>query len=547
MGFLSSDHRGVKSINPGTWPQYPFNDPPSIPEQSRPLYSIDESETRIPMRDGIRLAADVYRPSAYGLKFPALIATSPYSRHIQRTTLPHGQNEAGVTQFWVPRGYAHIIVDVRGTNDSEGSWDMMGPTEQRDLYDLIEWVAEQPWCDGNVGMTGTSYFGWSQMNAATQQPPHLKTIFAYEASTDLYRDVFFHGGILSSDFATSWFGALNILNLRGGHVEDPSGIRKHCQNILGLEFPFDGSYYQERLSWQRLDRINIPVYFGCGWPYSHHHLRGAFEGWERVTNVPKRMFIGPPVFPPRPMGAFHVEALRWYDHHLKGMDTGVFEGSPVQLWINGLERWRSEDEWPLARIQWRELFLAGGNDQADGKLLDSPGADSSTSYNYDPASHEARFGKPELVYRSEALEQELEITGPMALYLWASSSATDTDWLVTFNDESPDGQVRELCRGYLRASHREVDKKLSKPHKPYHPHTKSDPLEPGEAYEFAIEIWPTANLFGEGHRIRLEIASSDNRTGYYRSHETLAIAAKNTVLAGRAHPSRLLLPVVPPK
>ncbi len=205
MSLISHDRLGVKTVNPSNWPQFPFNEPPKTPEQSKPMYTIDESETRIPMRDGIKLAADIYRPSAYGQKFPALLATSPYSRQMQRTNLPNAQNESGVTQFWVPRGYAHIIVDVRGTNDSEGSWDMMGPQEQQDLFDLIEWVAQQPWCDGNVGMTGASYFGWSQLNAATQQPPHLKAIFAFEASTDLYRDSFFHGGILSIHWANAWF------------------------------------------------------------------------------------------------------------------------------------------------------------------------------------------------------------------------------------------------------------------------------------------------------------------------------------------------------
>ena len=479
MSLLSYDRLGVKTVNPITWPQVPFNEPPKTPEQSKPLFTIDESETLIPMRDGVRLAADIYRPSTYGQKFPALLATSPYSRQIQRSMVPNAQNESGITQFWVPRGYAHVVVDVRGSNDSEGSWDMWGPMEQQDLFDLVEWIAEQPWCDGNVGMTGASYFSRSQLAAATQQPPHLRAIFAFEASTDRYRDSFFHGGILSSQWARAWFDRVWRHSNRGDQLKDPSGIARHSSIILGQELPFDGPYYQERGTFFKLDQIKIPAYFSCEWALINLHLRGAFAGWERV-NSPKRMFISPRATPPRPMGAFHVEALRWYDYHLKGMDTGVMEGPPIQLYVQGLDRWRREEEWPLARTQWREFFLAGG------KLVETSGADSEASYNYDPASREAIFGKPELVYRTEPLGQDLEVTGPLALYLWATSTATDTDWLVTFNDEGPEGGVHELCRGWLRASHRELDNKLSKPYQPFHPHTRSELLIPNEAYEFAI-------------------------------------------------------------
>ena len=539
-------YEGVRTVNPTGVPQFPFDRPPRVRESSKPSYATRRADTvRIPMRDGVTLAADVLRPSAPGQKFPALLAVSPYSRQLQHTALPSGQNEAGISEFWVPRGYAHVMMDVRGSNDSGGSYDLMGPLEQHDLFDAIEWLARQPWCNGNVGMIGCSYFCWSQLMAATQRPPHLKAIFAFDAATDLYRDAFFHGGIFSDGFALTWFDALRSENLLGERLKDVSGMQRHRKAILGWEHPFDGPYYQERLSWKRLDRITIPVYFVCDWAFFMLHLRGAFEGWEAVGNIPKRMAIGPQPKPFRPMSAYHGEALRWYDFHLKGMNTGVMDGPPIQLYIPGRDRWRGEQEWPLARTQWREFFLGGKAGNAVRTLADSAGRDGQAAYTYDPASPEARTGNPRLVYRTEPLDSDLEVTGPIALNLWASSSAPDTDFLVSFRDEAPDGQVRELTRGWLRASHRRLDTARSRPWRPFHPHLKPELLTPGEAYELAIEIWPTSNLFKAGHRIRLEIASSDDQSEL-RHHTSLAALARNTILEGRSHPSRLLLPVIPP-
>lgn len=156
----------VRTAFPSTWPQYPYDAEPKTPEQSAPVHAIQaELDVRAAMSDGVRLALDVFRPHAVGERFPALVSVSPYTRQLQQTVVPVGQNEAGITEFWVPRGYAHVVVDVRGTNDSEGSWDHWGPREQRDLREIIEWVAEQPWCDGNVGMMGCSYFGMNQLQA----------------------------------------------------------------------------------------------------------------------------------------------------------------------------------------------------------------------------------------------------------------------------------------------------------------------------------------------------------------------------------------------
>jgi uncharacterized protein len=538
---LDPRFEAIKTATPITWPQVPYDEPPPTNEASRIEYDIQaDTDVVIPMRDGVRLSADVFRPAAPGRRFPALVAVSPYTRQLQRTSIVDGQNEAGITAFWVPRGYAHVLVDVRGTNESEGDWDHMGPTERTDLVDMIEWVAAQPWCDGSVGMSGESYYAWSQLMAAAERPPHLKAIFVQCGAVDLYRERYMHGGIFQRGVGC-WFYVVKELN---GRKADLGGVDRHRRVIMGIEEPYDGPYYRERLSWPRLGEIDIPTYVNGSWRHVGSHLRGAFEAWNGIASTAKRMLIGPTPRPRKPMGAYHEEALRWYDHHLKGLDSGVMEGPPIRLWIPGLDAWRGEGEWPLARTDWQELFLGRGA-SGDGSLTPSPGPDGSTSYDYDPASAEAYRGGPVVTYRTEPYTTPTEITGPLALDLWASSTAIDTDWFITVADEGPDGRGRNLTNGWLRASHRAIDPERSRPWQPFHPHLAAEPLVPGEATAFSIEVWPTSNVFHPGHRLRLEIASCDDQAHLGDAHTALAIPARNSILEGRGHPSRLLVPVVP--
>ncbi len=534
---------GIRGTDPPTRPQYPFESPPAQREGSRPTFDVSaDTSVRIPMGDGVRLAADVIRPAAPGQRFPALIAVSPYSRQLQRTDLPDGQNEAGISEFWVPHGYAHVVVDVRGSNDSEGDWDHMGPTERRDLFDMVEWVATQPWCDGNVGMTGESYFGWSQLMAAAERPPHLRAIFAQCASVDLYRERYWHGGILKRGVA-SWFYVMRELNGRRAEI---AGIRRHQETILRMERPFDGPYYTERLSWTRLHRIDVPTYIVGTWKHVGTHLRGAFEAWDGIGS-PKRLLVGPAARPRKPMASYHREALRWYDAHLKGMDTGVMDGDPIRLWVMGADRWRGEREWPLARTRWQELFLAGRHGSADRELVDAAPPDGEAAWTFEPAGIDAYVGRPAVTYRTPAFAGPVEVTGPLVLTLWASSSAADADWFVIVSDEGPDGTARELTRGWLRASHRALDTERSRPWRPFHPHDREDRVPAGEVAELAIEVWPTSNVFLVGHRLRLEIANSDDQSDTSDAHASVALPSRNRILEGRSHPSRLLVPVIPPQ
>jgi hypothetical protein len=200
----------------------------------------------------------------------------------------------------------------------------------------------------------------------------------------------------------------------------------------------------ERSAWPRLDKIKIPSYFGSGWYMHELHLKGAFDGYNGTGAIPKRMMVGPKAVPLRPWAGYHYEMLRWYDHWLKGMDTRVMEGAPIQLYIHGDDRWRAETEWPLKRTQWREYFLGGPASGSEGKLLDAAGAEQTRRYQVAGLAPEANLGQPRIVYRTEPMAKDMELTGPLALHLNASSTAPDIDWLVYVVDEAPDGKHHEL-------------------------------------------------------------------------------------------------------
>lgn len=535
---------GMRAAQPSAWPQFPYDWLPPTPESSLPTYGITADEgLAITMSDGVELLLDVFRPSRPGMRFPALCSFSPYSRQLQQDSAPIGQNEAGITEFWVAHGYVHVIVDVRGTNGSGGDWDMWGPREIADMAEVLEWVAAQPWCTGKAGMTGCSYFAMVQSQVAALAPPSLRAIFPYDALTDVYRDAFFPGGI-PNEWARFWFTQVNFLNGSSGRNSNMPGIARHVHGIYAMDRPFDGEYYRERSAWPSMHRIAIPTYFGCDWNFYTLHLRGAFDGWQRTRAQTKRMLIGPRPFPGRPFAAYHGEALRWYDAMLKDLDSGVLEGPPIQLWIRGDDEWRAEHEWPLARTDFQDWHLS-----ANGELGLVPGvaADGEAVLDYDPTNEATYFGEPRLAFRSAPLERPLEVAGPIQLTLVMSSSAEDTDWIVVLADEAPEGRVTELSRGHLRSSHRAVDARRSRRNEPWHPHDAAVPLVPGQAEQLAIEIVPTANVFAPGHRLRIELANCDSgiRPGTETNfRRTLRRPARNTVITG-AQGSRLSLPVIP--
>jgi len=498
----------------------------------------------VAMRDGIRLAVDVYRPEQEG-KHPALLSLSPYNKDIQRKP-PHWSHaiESGATSFYVPKGYVHVIAQGRGGGLSQGQWRWFDEHERTDGYDLIEWMAQQPWCDGNVGMIGDSYWSWSQYIAAAAQPPHLKCICQCDATTDLYRDACYQGGIYNAEFMNNWINYHTNMFAWPGPVEGKEPPMNLHYEIA--THPHDGPWYWERSAWTKLDKIRTPV-MSIAPQGGAMHFRGQLAGFTEI-HAPKKLLVVPPTGFWSHMRyltdrALNRQMLRWFDYWLKGMDTGIMAEPPIAIFDSGTRHWRYENEYPLARTQWTKLYL-----REQGLFHGEPGDEKPDRYRMPDSYAQLVQGKPPLAYATPALESPLTIWGPLSLTLYASSSQIDTAWFVKLADILPQGTARILSRGILKASFREVDAARSKPGRPFHPFQRQEVLEPGKIYEFQIELRPIFHTFQQGHRLQLQIASEDIQyNNPLRQIDVMLLPwpVENAVHHDRAHPSHLLLPVIP--
>lgn len=577
---------------------------------SEPIHKVKrDGEHMVPMRDGVHLAADIFRPDAEG-KFPALVSLGPWSKELssdlQWTTPPQPPStrlwaapiEAGNSEYLVSRGYVHVIAHIRGLGHSEGAYDISTGWvgKATDTYDLIEWTAQQPWCNGNVGMIGISAYGTIQLCTAIQQPPHLKAIFPYDAPGDLYRDGYYDGGLLSTfilnlgrNWAISGLEQDRVQELKrkareirqkvAAQEEDPVGYHivkdvmmyGEMYNILVhpqvnpwfselITNPFDGPMYRERSFCEQYDKITIPSYCGAGWyAWTYTHLSGAFRNYAGITRAKaKKLILGPTAHGPgnrwyhleRPFHQYHDEILRWYDYWLKGIDTGIMDEPPIKLFVMGANRWRYEKEWPLARTVWKKLYP-----RTFGRLLDDPPGTPETTpdvFVQQPLTTTSDLGL--VRYQTAPFTRDLEITGPIALNLYASIQVedkdwVDTNWIVSIRDVDPQGTDRELTRGWLKASHIALDPSKSKPGQPYHLHTKEsiEKIEPDRIYEYAIEVRPTSNIFRAGHRIRLEIMSTDvaGPAVFIPPHLCRNDVVVHKIYHTKQYPTNLLLPTIP--
>jgi predicted acyl esterase len=507
----------------------------------------------------------------------------PYPQHPQTApikpnsfssvTFPHpgeekgrGWIEAGDPNFLVRRGYVQVVASVRGSGKSGGKYDFMGKQELQDTYEVIEWIAKQPWCDGKVGMFGVSYFAWIQIFAAALNPPSLKCIFAPHGLTDFYRDWIYRGGIfgynfiraLAKDYSNPRFES--ITRKMFGEEELKKRIAKALQDedlmaIPGMAEvlrnideginpimadvmlnPFDGPFWDERKA--KYDTTKVPAYLGGCWATYGLHLPGAFRSWENLK-VPKKMVIGPPMYLDRPFYQFQFEALRWFDHWLKGIDTGIMKEPPIKLFLMGTNKWKEAEDWPLPETKWTPFYLHEDNLLAEHEHWSNEGCDS---------YEDSLWKRGYLEYSSPALVEETEVIGPIVLNLYASTTDDEVLWFASLREVDREGNEKVLTRGWLRGTHREIDPKRSKPWAPFHPHTKSEPLTPGKIYEFNIPIISTGNLFKAGSKIKLKISSSDDAP----THTFEQIAGGNlrrqsssriTVYHDGDHPSHLLLPI----
>lgn len=532
------------------------------------------------MRDEVTLLADVHRPNADG-RFPALIAASPYPRQIQDLGAPAGFIEAGATDFWVPRGYVHVIANVRGTGGSGGSFGFFDAAERRDMYDLVEWAAAQPWCDGNVGMIGISYFAMTQLQAAVGRPPHLRAIFPVAATADLYEGASHHG-LTNAAFITPFLSMLGLTAERSEqawrnplvdavrHVLTTSRIHHRFATMNGeaavtlmhellklphnphpwddlwldvmVRHPTRDAWWDERNVVPLLDKIDIPVYLGCDWENAPLHLPSTFTSWQSLSNSPVvRMGMLGEYGLTWPWESLHLEALAWYDHWLKGRDTGILDGPPVRYYLPGADEWRSSQTWPPAS-EYREFAL-----RADGVLDEDEGEQGSVEFMVLGAGLARARSSPidppsMMTWVSAPLDAALDVVGEIELRLVASVTAADTAWIVTLQDVAPDGNIEDVTAGWLRASLREVDEGASRLGAPALPCRTPVAVPTGEDVTYRIPLVPNARRFRAGHRIRLVLTSDDQDPDTpaimnFR-HASVGTSSLNTVRSS----SRLMLP-----
>jgi hypothetical protein len=550
-----------------------------------------EKDVQIPMRDGTLLYADVFRPDSGGERFPAIMNISVYQKDklwvppadLGEEANPYMNWETVNPLWWCPRGYACVRVDARGAGKSPGQSEPSSYQEALDFYDAVEWIAKRPWCSGNIGTCGISYHASSQWRLANLQPPSLKAIMPWEGRADQYRDQAYHGGIFALGFIGNWWLTHTAHHLLGRpRSHNPDAFHNDLLWQI-MRNDLDSEYWRQCSA--RWDRITVPLYSVGNWGGFSMHLRGNTEGFMHAASRHKKLRIhtGTHFHP------FHSEEgrrdqLRWFDHWLKGIDTGILDEPPVKLEIRtgGSQKpypFRFENEWPLARTKWTKMYLkverepSSAPDAVEGELTPAPqqkmakltyaasgvtkaGVASGSSLSTTHGSAD-RAG---VSFHTPPMQQDTEITGPLVLALWVSSTSEDMDIFATLRNIGPDG--KDVCevgqhgqpipcvtKGWLRASHRKLDSERSLPYRPYHAHNERWWLKPNEPVECQVEVWPTSMVFMKGHRIRIDIQPRDGvgSAPYTHYHGDYNAGAENTIYAGGDQASYLLLPVIPPK
>ncbi|WP_157888152.1 CocE/NonD family hydrolase [Bacillus marinisedimentorum] len=512
---------------------------------------VHETDISITMRDGVILNADVYRPAASsGDKFPVIVTQTPYNKNAPL---------AAGNEYFVQRGYVHVVVDVRGTGGSQGAWDSFGEAEQRDGYEIVEWAANQPWSDGNVGLWGNSYMAINQILTASQQPPGLKAIFPIVPMGDTYRDIVMSGGLVNTGFIPMWLGLVSSTSILPPTytAEDPvratTTVIGHSASALnfqtntltsvmtGGEVAYDGPFHRQRSPLEVVDQVNVPTFIVGGL----HDIfqRGEPLLYEKLKkNVPAKLLMGNWThgnvgegLPADGIPVLDQVALRWFDHYLKGMNTKPQQIPDVTQFVLGEERFETQVDWPHPDAGADKFYLRSGNklstnppnhsESADIMLQEPVNGICSSSTNQwlaglvdaVPCTKDNRLTElTEVTYTTEPLAEDLKISGPIGAEINISTTSRDAVLSVRVTDVAPDGTSRELTAGWLAASFRAVDESKSRyldgeNVQPWHPFTKDSvmPVEPGEPMKLNVEIFPTNAMVIAGHRLRVAIGPSD--------------------------------------
>jgi predicted acyl esterase len=540
---------------------------------------IDDKDILVTVRDGTKIALRIYRPDGDGV-YPALFAPAPY--RYDNDALPAYPmflwRETGPIAWYVEHGYAYVRMDVRGTGFSEGTYGLLGRDEQNDLYDVIEWIAQQPWCSGKIGGVGQSYFCMSQWWMGIVKPPHLACLGVYDGMNDLYRHFAYPGGI-EGLFLPYWFAQSvrmpNKFPTNGDHPRD-------VEADLLLEFqrhPLYDDYWKERSAAYRLHEIEVPIYSVGVFAKMDLHLLGNINGFNKTTG-PRKLAITatPTAFSSATDFAkpeFHERYfLPFYERYLKGVENG-FEARPnVEYDVKNTGVTRTFPSWPPPGTRPATWYLAAGPTGSvtslnDGALTTSAPVATPAQTAYDYPQPSWTFGvvavgpngpdpvRAVLTYTSEPLAADLELTGSGKLIVHVSTTKRDTDVIVKVSEQMAQSDAERasgaqprytiVTKGYLRASHSfDRDAALDSAEIAFYTHAREVPLTPGTIYELEIPLHPMAYRFRAGNRIRIEIANGDSAVtdGLFAHAYRPDKFGTDTLYHDAAHPSRMVVPVL---
>lgn len=556
-----------------------------------------ERDVEIPMSDGNVLRANVFRPDG-AERTPVIMTHGPYGKDVHFAdwkpsawrTLKAQWPEvlAGSSSLymnwetvdperWVPYGYAVVRVDARGSGKSPGRLEIYSPRDTWDMYETIEWAGTRAWSTGKVGLLGISYYAIAQWRVASLQPPHLAAMIPWEGWSDNYRDRGYHGGILSNGFIAGWFKS-SILRMQHGSGDPPgldpvtgelptgSDVRTEeelrADRVDFMEelkkHPLYDDWHAERSA--DFGRIEVPLLSSGNWGGLGLHLRGNIEGFTQSASSHKWLEVHTGThwdgFYTRPGVDLQ---RRFFDRFLKGVDNGWDQEPRVMLVVRHPEgfSYRKESQWPLPSTKWTKFHLDAGNVTVGGS---SPADEATVTYSSSSQG---------VTFLSTPFREETEITGPVKLRIWVSSSTRDMDVFATLRGFDPQGNEVTfvgaseprvpISQGWLRASHRKVDEQRSTHYRPYHTHDELQPLVPGTPVPLEIEIWATSFVYPVGYRLGLTLQGQDferpDPSGSTRGsgpflhtdqddRDVDIFSGQDTIHAGGEKDSYLLLPVI---
>ncbi len=555
-------------------------------KKSEPIYEvIREENVMVTVRDGVKIAVDVYRPKAEG-NFPALLAMSPYGKisqvYPETPPMPFGKSifeascESGDPFYFAKRGYVFVIADHRGTGDSEGTmYGFMDHYEGEDGHDVVEWMSQQEWCTGKVGLCGICYFANTQIQIAETQPPHLTCIAPWEIyGDDTYNHSNYDGGVLSLFFYGLYTGTYparvgyGIKNIKSWMIQNTPEdelkemVDKACADPRLAQYPYlyhllkypeknpllfdmmlnpnDNKYWRDRSIIERIDKINVPAYIG-GPNFSFFGL-SQINIWNSMPDVPRKLRLYKDMGE-RPWKDDHDELLRWYDYWLKGYETGIMDEPDVRYQTSGVIGWHEDKEFPPMDTQWTTFYF-----NSLGKLETEP----ELFNNY----HDTFVNQPLTVtenramisYVTDPLPEDMMVVGGAQATIFAAIDNEETTWRVDLREDGLGG-VAPLGAGWLRAQHRTIDEAKCKPWEVCHDHTKDVPIVPGEINEYVVQLRPCGHVFKAGTRIRVDISAidipTDPETYDVMWHYCPADVTTHKIYRDAEHQSCIKLPIVP--